>query len=705
MKSILVTAGLAVMLGACSSPDKKTDAAETGNPLLSEFTTPFGVPPFDKITLADYKPAFIRGMHEQMQEIDAIVNQRSVPDFENTIVALDQSGALLRQVRAIFSGQNSVNTNEEMQALNRELSPLLSDHTDNIRMNERLFARVKEVHDNQDKFNLNKEQAKLLEETYKDFVRGGANLPKDKQEQLRKLNSELSMLELTFGQNLLKETNAFQLIIDKEEDLAGLPQSLVATAAETAKKAGQSGKWMFTLHNPSVMPFLQYADNRSLREKIFKGYINRGNNGNEFDNKAVVRKLAALRLQKAKLMGYEDYASFVLVDRMAKNSDNVYALLDEIWTPALAKAKDELADINAEIKKEGGKFKAEGWDWRYYAEKAKKAKFDLDENQIRPYLKLDNVREGAFYVANQLYGITFTPIKNIPLPYPKAEAYECKDKDGKHLGVLYMDFFPRASKKGGAWCGTYRSQTYKDGKRVGPVVTIACNFTPPAAGKPALLSADEASTLFHEFGHGLHNLFKNVHYYGVSGVPRDFVELPSQVMEHWAFEPQVLKVYAKQYETNEIIPAGLIEKLDKSGKYGQGFATTEYLAASYLDMDYHTLKNVPSGMNVIDFEAQVLGKRGLIRQIPPRYRSTYFNHTMGGGYTAGYYSYIWAEVLDADAFEAYKETGNIFNQEVADKFRTYILTPGGIDDAMDMYKNFRGKEPNTEPLLKNRGLK
>lgn len=705
MKSILVTAGLAVILGACSSPDKKTDAAEAGNPLLSEFTTPFGVPPFDKITLADYKPAFIRGMHEQMQEIDAIVNQRSVPDFENTIVALDQSGALLRQVRAIFSGQNSVNTNEEMQALNRELSPLLSDHTDNIRMNEHLFARVKEVHDNQDKFNLNKEQAKLLEETYKDFVRGGANLPKDKQEQLRKLNSELSMLELTFGQNLLKETNAFQLIIDKEEDLAGLPQSLVATAAETAKKAGQSGKWMFTLHNPSVMPFLQYADNRSLREKIFKGYINRGNNGNEFDNKAVVRKLAALRLQKAKLMGYEDYASFVLVDRMAKNSGNVYALLDEIWTPALAKAKDELADINAEIKKEGGKFKAEGWDWRYYAEKAKKAKFDLDENQIRPYLKLDNVREGAFYVANQLYGITFTPIKNIPLPYPKAEAYECKDKDGKHLGVLYMDFFPRASKKGGAWCGTYRSQTYKDGKRVGPVVTIACNFTPPAAGKPALLSADEASTLFHEFGHGLHNLFKNVHYYGVSGVPRDFVELPSQVMEHWAFEPQVLKVYAKHYETNEIIPAGLIEKLDKSGKYGQGFATTEYLAASYLDMDYHTLKNVPAGMNVIDFEAQVLGKRGLIRQIPPRYRSTYFNHTMGGGYTAGYYSYIWAEVLDADAFEAYKETGNIFNQEVADKFRTYILTPGGIDDAMDMYKNFRGKEPNTEPLLKNRGLK
>ena len=406
---------------------------------------------------------------------------------------------------------------------------------------------------------------------------------------------------------------------------------------------------------------------------------------------------------------------------MAKNSANVYKLLDEIWTPALAQAKRELADINTEIKKEGGNFEAEGWDWRYYFEKAKKAKFNLDENDVRPYLKLDNVREGAFYVANKLYGITFTPLKDMPLPYPEAQVFECKDKDGTHLGVIYFDFFPRASKRGGAWCGTYRPQTYKDGKRVAPVVTIVCNFSQPAPGQPALLSADEATTLFHEFGHGLHNLFKDVHYYGVSGVARDFVELPSQVMEHWVFEPEVLKVYAKHYETGEVIPAELIEKLDKSGKYGQGFATVEYLAASYLDMDFHALSgdptdknvikfvdqanNVPANLDVMAFEDQTLGRRGLLKQIPSRYRTTYFNHTMGGGYTAGYYSYIWSEVLDCDAFQAYKETGDIFNQEVADKFRKYILTPGCIDDEEVMYQNFRGKSPKTDALLENRGLK
>ena len=701
MKKAFIVAGLAVMLGACNS----SETGKVGNPFLAEYTTPFEVPPFDQITLEDYKPAFLQGMEEQKKEIEAIVNQSEEPNFENTILALDQSGRLLSKVSSVFFGQNSANTSDEMQALSRELSPLLSKHGDDISLHPALFARVKKVYENQDKLNLNKEQKKLLEETYKDFVRGGANLPADKQEQLRKLNSEISMLQLTFGQNMLKETNAFQLVIEKKEDLSGLPESLIANAAIAAKEAGMEGKWLFTLHNPSVMPFLQYADNRALREKIFKGYINRGNNGNDADNNKVVRDLITKRLEKAKLMGYEDYASFVLEDRMAKTSKNVYDLLDEVWTPALAKAKEELADINAEIKKEGGNFEAEGWDWRYYFEKAKKAKFDLDENQLRPYLKLDNVRDGAFYVANKLYGITFTPIANIPLPHPEAQAFECKDKDGTHLGVIYFDFFPRASKRGGAWCGGYRSQTYKDGKRVAPVVTIVCNFTQPAEGQPALLSADEAETLFHEFGHGLHSLFRDVHYYGISGVPRDFVELPSQIMEHWVFEPEVLKVYAKHYQTGEVMPTELIDKLDKSGKYGQGFATTEYLAASLLDMDFHVLKEIPADLDVMKFEQETLGKRGLLRQIPSRYRTTYFNHTMGGGYTAGYYSYIWAEVLDSDAYEAFQETGDIFHQEVASKFRTYVLTPGGIDDAMDMYKNFRGKEPNTEPLLKNRGLK
>jgi len=703
MKKMLMAAGIAVMLGVwtdASGQAVKVDA----NPFLTKYTTPFEVPPFDQIKLEHYKAAFLKGMDAQAKEVNAIVNLKTTPDFENTIAALDQSGKLLTKVSAVFYGQNSANTSDEMQALSRDLSPLLSKHEDDIKLNAKLFKRVKAVYDSRAKLKLNKEQAKLLEETYKDFVRGGANLSVENQTKLRELNSELSLLELTFGQNMLKETNSFKLVIDNKEDLSGLPESLIASASDAAKAAKLEGKWLFTLHNPSVMPFLQYSDKRDLREKIYKGYINRGNNGNDADNKEVVKKLVTLRLEKAKLMGYKDYAAFVLENRMAKDEDKVYALLDEVWKPALAKAQDELADINAEIKKEGGNFEPEGWDWRYYFEKAKIAKFNLDENEVRPYLELNNVREGAFYVANKLYGITFTQIKGIPVPHEEATAFECKDKDGTHLGVLYMDFFPRESKRGGAWCGGYRSQTYKNGKRVAPVVTVVCNFSKPSGDKPALLNADEAETLFHEFGHALHSLFRDVHYDGVASVPRDFVELPSQVMEHWVFEPEVLKVYAKHYLTGEVIPASLIEKLEKSGKYGQGFATVEYLAASMLDMDYHVLKEIPADLDVNKFEADAMNKRGLLKQIPPRYRSTYFNHTMGGGYTAGYYSYIWAEVLDADAFEAFKETGNIFNPEVSSKFRKHVLTPGAIDEAMDMYKTFRGKEPGTTPLLKNRGL-
>ncbi|UBD76172.1 M3 family metallopeptidase [Parabacteroides goldsteinii] len=705
MNKALMAAGLAVVLGACNS-SKKSDVADAApNPFFTEYTTPFGVPPFDKIEVAHYKPAFEKGMEEQKKEIDAIVNNPEEPTFENTIVALDRSGELLTKVMYAFSGQSSVNTTDEIQALEQELYPVLSAHSDDISLNPALFTRVKVVYDKQASMNLNKEQKKLLEETYKGFVRGGANLDADKQARLRELNEKISVLELTFGQNVLKETNAFKLVVDNKEDLAGLPESLIAAAAETAAADSMEGKWIFTLHNPSVMPFLQYADNRALREKIFKAYINRGNNSNGNDNKNVVKELVAARLDKAKLLGYEDFAAFVLDENMAKNEKNVYNLLDQIWTPALKKAKEELADINAEIKKEGGDFEAEGWDWRYYADKARQAKFNMDENEVRPYLELNHVREGAFYVANKLYGITFTEIKDIPKPDPDAFAFECKDKDGSSLGVLYMDFYTRPGKGGGAWCGGYRDQSYKDGKKVLPVVTTVFNFSKPAAGQPALLSADEAETVFHEFGHALHGLFADVHYTGVAGVPRDFVELPSQVMEHWVFEPEVLKVYAKHYQTGEVIPQELVDKIVKSSKYGQGFATVEYLAASLLDMDYHTLKEQLPGMDIEAFEAEAMNKRGLIRQIPPRYRTTYFGHTMEGGYTAGYYSYIWAEVLDADAFEAYKETGDIFNLEVASKFRKYVLTPGGIDDAMDMYKNFRGKEPGIEPLLKNRGLK
>ena len=700
-----MAAGLAIVLGACSSQQKSDVAETTPNPFFTEYTTPYGVPPFDQIEVAHYKPALLKGMEEQTKEVEAIVSNPEEPTFENTIVALDQCGQLLQKAMYAFSGQSSVNTNDEIQELEREIYPMLSKHSDDISLNPALFARVKAVYENQAKFNLDKEQKKLLEETYKGFVRGGANLSEADQAKLRELNSEISMLQLTFGQNVLKETNAFQLVIDNEADLAGLPEDVKVKAAETAKEMGKEGKWIFTLHNPSVMPFLQYADNRELRKQIFEAYINRGNNNNENDNKEVVKKLVTARLEKAKLMGYKDYAAYVLEVNMAKDEKNVYDLLNQVWTPALAKAKEELADINAEIKKEGGDFEAAGWDWRYYFEKAKKAKFNVDENEMRPYFELGHVREGIFYVANKLYGITFNELKDIPKPDPDAFAFECKDKDGTLLGVLYMDFFTRPGKGGGAWCGGYRSQTYENGKRVVPIVTTVFNFSKPAEGQPALLTADETETVFHEFGHALHSLFGDVHYYGVSDVPRDFVELPSQVDEHWAFEPEVLKVYAKHYQTGEVIPQALVEKMTNAGKYGQGFATTEYVAASLLDMDYHVLKEIPKDFDIEKFEAQKMSDRGLISQIPPRYRTTYFGHTMEGGYTAGYYSYMWAEVLDCDAFQAYVETGDIFNQEVAQKFRQYVLTPGGIDDAMDMYVNFRGKKPSIEPLLKNRGLK
>ncbi len=695
-KTIITTCAAAIVCGSAM--------AKGGNPFLGKYTTPFGIPPFEQIKVEHYKPAFVKGMEEHKKEIDAIVNNKKPATFENTIAALDRCGELLNKVASVFYGQNSACTSDEMQAVSREISPLLSQHSDDITMNAALFKRVKYVYDHQSEEKLDKEQKKLLEETYKSFVRSGANLSADKQEQLRKLNQEISMLQLTFGQNMLAETNAFQLVIDNKDDLAGLPQNLIASAAEVAKERGMDGKWVFTLHNPSVMPFLQYSDRRELRERMYKGYISRGCQGGKNDSREVVKKLVKARLEKARLMGYEDYASMALDNRMAKTPEAVYELLDQVWKPALAKAKEELADIQEEMKKDGRDFTAEGWDWRYYADRAKRAKYAFDENELRPYLKLENVRDGLFYCANKLYGITLTQIKNVPLPHPEAQAFEVKDAKGKHIAILFMDFFPRASKRGGAWCGTYRDQTYEKGKKITPVVTIVCNFTKPAAGEPALLTADEASTMFHEFGHALHQFFQDVHYQGISNVPRDFVELPSQINEHWCFAPEVLKVYAKHYKTGEIMPQSLVEKMERSQKYGQGFATVEYVAASLLDMDWHVLKSVPDDLDVEDFERQTLVKRGLLSQIPPRYRTTYFNHTMGGGYTAGYYSYMWAEVLEADGFEAFKETGDIFNQDVANRFRKYVLTPGGINDAMDMYVNFRGKKPDTKPLLRNRGL-
>ncbi len=707
MKRLLLAAGMAVVMSACQSGQKPSGETAEGNPFFSEYTTPFGVPPFDKIKVEHYKPAFTKALEEHKQEIKSIVENSDAPTFENTILAFDNSGELLTKVMLAFSSESSINATDQLQALEQEIYPILSKHSDDIRLNADLFAKIKAVYDQRDSLGLDKEQAKLLEKTYKSFARQGANLPKEAQEKLRVLNERISTLELTFNQNLLKETNAFHMVVDKKEDLAGLSESLIAAAAAQAEADSLPGKWVFTLHNPSIMPFLQYADNRELREKLFTAYLMRGNNNNENDNKEIVKRLVTARLEKAKLLGYDDFANYQLAENMAKNEDNAYKLMNEVWKPALQKAKEELADIQAEVQKEGGNFEVASWDWRYYAEKAKQAKFELNENEIRPYLELGHVRDGAFYVANKLYGVTFTQLDNIPLPDPDAQAFECKDKDGSHLGILYMDFFTRPGKAGGAWCGSYRSESYDaQGNRIAPIVTTVYNFSKPVDGQPALLNADESETIFHEFGHALNALFANVHYKGVGNVPIDFVELPSQVMEHWVFEPEVLKAYAKHYQTGEVMPQALVDKIVKSGKYGQGFATTEFLAAALLDMRYHSLKEIPANFSTETFEKQVLNDEyGLISQIPPRYRSTYFSHTMGGGYSAGYYSYVWAEVLDADAFEAFKETGDIFNQEVAAKFRNCILSAGGVEDAMEMYKNFRGKEPNTDPLLKNRGLK
>jgi len=693
------------LLMTCSALITGSALTQQKNPFMAEWNTPFQVPPFGQIKNEHFIPVFLEGIKQHQAEIDAIVANRAAPTFENTILAFDESGALLEKVSLVFYGLNSANTNKEMQDIAKQLSPVVTKHVDDINLNAGLFRRIKSVYERRDNLKLDPDQKRLVEETYKDFVRGGANLDSLKQEKLRELNREISLLQLTFGQNLLAENNDFKLVISDSAGLAGLPQGVIAAAAEVAKTdSATKGKWVFILQNPCVMPFLQFSERRDLRKKIFNGYINRGNNNNDKDNKAVIAKLIPLRLEKARLMGYPTFADFVLEDRMAKNPGNVYKLLEQIWVPALEKARQEDSAMQVMIRTSGGEFELGGWDWRYYSDKMMKQKFDLDEETLKPYFKLENVRDGIFYVANRLYGITFTEVKDAPKYFSDVTLYECKDADGTHLGVLYLDFHPRAGKRGGAWCGSYRTQSYREDKRIAPVMTIVCNFTAPAAGKPALLTPDETETFFHEFGHAIAGLLRNVRYNGISGVPRDFVELPSQIMEHWVFEPEVLKVYAKHYKTGEVIPQALVEKIEKSSKYGQGFKTTEYVAASILDMDYHTLKEI-SDIDVLKFERASMDRIGLIPQIPPRYRSTYFQHTMTGGYTAGYYSYIWAEVLDADAFQAFKETGDIFDKTTATKFRKEILEKGGSADAMVLYKNFRGSEPGIDALLINRGLK
>ncbi len=675
------------------------------NPFFKAYTTPFGVPPFADIKAEHFEPAFTEGMKQQAAEIAAITAQKSKPTFANTIVALENSGDLLDRVGTVFFNYNSANTNETLQKIAQILSPKISKHRDDIQLNKVLFERVKAVYDQRAQLKLTEEQIKLLEKTYKGFVRSGAALAAEKQERLRKINEEVSLLTLKFGQNLLAENNNYTLIVDKKEDLSGLPSSLIAAAADDAKKRKMEGKWVFTLQNPSIMPFLQYADNRSLREQIFKAYLERGNHNDAFDNKNIMSKIVALRAEKAALLGYENHAAYVLEESMAKTPAKVQELLNQLWTATVPVTQQEAAELQALMDKEGKNEKLESWDWRYYAEKLRKQKYDLDEEELRPYFSLDNVRQGIFTLCKKLYGLSFEPRTDIPVYHEEATAYEVKEANGQHLGVMYMDFHPRASKRGGAWMTSYREQKMENGKRVAPVVSIVCNFSRPAGNAPALLSLDETRTFFHEFGHALHGLLSNVNYGSLAGtsVPRDFVELPSQIMENWSTEPEMLKLYAKHYQTGEVIPDALIEKMKKSSLFNQGFATSEYLAASLLDMSYHTLKPGQTPTDVLAFEKASMDKIGLISQIPPRYRTTYFQHIFAGGYSAGYYSYIWSAVLDADAFEVFKEKG-LFDQNSAQSFRKNVLERGGTDEPMTLYRKFRGAEPDIKPLLRRRGL-
>ncbi len=679
-------------------------AVEAPNPFFEEWTTPFGVPPFEKIKNAHYLPAVERGIVEHQAEVDGIVSSKGVPTFANTIEALEGAGELLDKVSHVFFSLLSARTDDELNDLARELSPRLSKHFDNILLDAALFARVKSVYDQKEKLELTVEERALLEETWQDFVRGGANLDEKQKEELRAINQELAVLTLEFGQNILEEDNGFQLIIEKPEELDGLPSRVIDGGAKAAKERGLEGKWVFTLHKPSLFPFITYSTRRDLREKMYRGYIERGANGNKLDNRETIKKIVALRTRKARLFGFASYAEFALARRVAANPENVYKLLNKLWTPALARAKRELAEMQALADQEGGKFKLESWDWWFYAEKVRKARYDLDDKELRPYFEISRVQQGAFDVATKLYGIKFIERKDVPVYHKDVKAFEVQEADGSHLGIFYTDFFPRASKRGGAWCGTYRDSHRRDGKKVYPVVNNVGNFSMPTSDKPALLSFEEVTTLFHEFGHALHVLFNDTKYTRTADAVRvDFVELPSQIMENWASEPEVLKMYARHYETGEAIPDDLIAKLQKSSTFNQGFATVEYLAASLLDMHWHS--TVHEGeIDVDKFEQETLDKIGLIPEIISRYRSSYFRHIFSGGYyAAGYYSYIWAAVLDADAFEAFKENG-LFDKKTAAAFRTHVLSKGGTEDQMILYKRFRGSDPKIDPLLKRRGL-
>ncbi len=678
----------------------KEVVADETNPLLEEWTTEYGIPPFDKIKAEHFAPAFEVAIAEHKAEIDAIVASDEEPTFENTIVALDNAGIRLSEIGLIFGMLSSSDLTPEMEKVQDKMTPILEEHFNSIMLNDALFKRVKAVYDQRNTLGLDAVQLRLVEKTYNEFVRSGALLEGEAKERLKQINAELAMLSVDFNKNLLAENSAFTLHLEANQ-VAELPEGVKAQAREAAEAAGMSG-YLFTLDKPSMLPFLTYSSNRDLRREIYNGYLMRCNNDNAHDNKEIVEKMTALRIEKAHLLGYDSYAAYVTADQMAGTPEAAYELLEEIFFPAVESAQRELQDMKIMFEKDYPGETFEMSDWWYYAEKVRKQKYQLDEEAVRPYLSLDNVREGMFYLANRLYGVTFRPI-TAPRYHKECTVYQVLDHDQTHLGVLYIDPHPRKEKSGGAWCGNFVEQRYVDGERKAPVVGIVCNFTPPTGDTPSLLTFDEAETMFHEFGHALHCLFADVRYRGLSEVEGDFVELPSQIMENWAFHPEILKVYATHYRTGEVIPDNLIQKIQRASLFNQGFSTTELAAAALIDLDIHSLEQ-PIDLDVNAFESYNLSKRGLIEQIAPRYRYTYFAHIFAGGYSSGYYFYLWAEVLDKDAFEAFKSSHDICDKDLAHSFRYDLLAQGGQRPGMEMYRTFRGADPDKMPMLRARGL-
>lgn len=673
MKRTLVIAAAATMLLA-GCKDKKT----MENPFFSEWNTPYEIPDFQRIKTEHYMPAFREGMKQQKEWIDNIANNSEEPTFGNTIVPYEYSGQLLQEVSAVFFNLSECENSPEMEAIAEEVTPLLSAHEDDIALNQKLFARIKAVYDQREGLDLNPEQRRLLEETYKGFVRGGANVPEEQQARFRELNEQIASLTLRFAQNVLKATNAY-------------------------KKALPNGDTV-TLDIPTWEPFMQTCPDRKLREEVWHAYADRCREG-EFDNTKIIDTLVNLRLERANILGFPTHADYVLDDCLAKTPANVYSCLMDIWEPALKVAKQERDLYQKMLEKDEPGAKLQPWDWRYYAEKYRAEKYAIDDAEVRPYFSLDSVREGAFMVANKLYGLTFKERTDLPTYDKEARCFEVRQGDST-VGILYMDFHPRASKRSGAWMTEFRGQhrDRKTGENVMPIIQVVCNFTKPTADKPSLLNFDESETLFHEFGHALHGLLSKCTYPSLAGtnVPRDFVELPSQVMENWCRHPQVMKMYAHHYQTGEAIPDALIKKIAAAQTYGQGFMTTELLAASLLDMDYYSIKE-KQHIDPIAFEDEHMAKIGLIPEIISRYRSPYFQHIFTTGYDAGYYSYTWTAILDADAFEAFAESGDLFNPELARKFR-HLLESGNTVEPMDLYRAFRGKDPSPKALLKRKGM-